>query len=496
MTRSMLVKNVSYLLWAAWRRRYLIVIPIFLTPILSTSISLISSKKYETSTTILFQESSQRNPFMEDLSIDTNLKERMPSLTALLHSRHILANVAWKMELIKKDMPEKEKSYVISELSKALSAKLVGDNLIKIAYRSNDPTNMAALLNAVSIHFVERVLAPQRSSIIQSENFLGKELESRRASLLESEKALAIYKDKFTNELPVVHTSNISRLSQLHARLSLSKIELEGAIAAHRSLAGRLSQTNPVIGKMEESIVLVMAELAQLRARYTDEHSRVQYILARLNALEGERNRLLAAAPQFDANNLDQEQLKRLWAIAANSTQTNDQASKQHPLLVSQLERLQKSDDQIQKLKKEVESLQHEMSKLQKRVNGYGQHEQKLNELQREILIRKKIFEDLSERHELASVTGSLSKSEENESVKLIDAPFDPLGPINVSIIIFFVAGVFGGFALGLSLAFVAELLDTSVRRKEAVSDILNAPVLARIPPFTVALLDNKEATR
>lgn len=490
MNRSMLVKNVSYLLWAAWRRRYLIVIPIFLTPILSTSISLISSKKYETTTTILFQESSQRNPFMEDLSIDTNLKERMPSLTALLHSRHILANVAWKMELITKDMPEKEKSYIISQLSKSLSATLVGDNLIKIAYRSNDPTNMAALLNAVSIHFVERVLAPQRSSIIQSENFLGKELESRRASLLEAEKALASYKDRFTNELPVVHTSNIARLSQLHSKLALSKIELEGAIAAHKSLAGRLSQTNPVIGKMEESIVLVMADLAQLRARYTDEHSRVQNVLARLNALEGERNRLLAAAPQFDANNLDKEQLKRLWAIAANSTQTGEDGPKQHTLLVSQLERLQKSDDQIQKLKKEVESLQSEMDKLQNRVNGYGQHEQKLTELKREILIRKKIFEDLSERHELASVTGSLSKSEENESVKLIDAPFDPLGPINMPLIIFVIAGVFGGFALGLSLAFVAELLDTSVRRKEAVSDILNAPVLARIPPFPVA---NKE---
>jgi uncharacterized protein involved in exopolysaccharide biosynthesis len=210
-------------------------------------------------------------------------------------------------------------------------------------------------------------------------------------------------------------------------------------------------------------------------------------VLARLNALEGERNRLLAAAPQFDAKNLDKEQLKRLWAIAANSTQTSDQAPKQHPLLVSQLERLQKSDDQIQKLKKEVESLENEMGKLQKRVNGYGQHEQKLNELKREILVRKKIFEDLSERHELASVTGSLSKSEENESVKLIDAPFDPLGPINIPLIIFAIAGVFGGFALGLGLAFVAELLDTSVRRKEAVSDIIDAPVLARIPPFPLA---------
>ena len=63
-------------------------------------------------------------------------------------------------------------------------------------------------------------------------------------------------------------------------------------------------------------------------------------------------------------------------------------------------------------------------------------------------------------------------------------------------LIVFVIAGIFGGIALGLSLAFVAELLDTSVRRKESVSDILNAPVLARIPPFSVTGTDIQESTK
>jgi uncharacterized protein involved in exopolysaccharide biosynthesis len=92
----------------------------------------------------------------------------------------------------------------------------------------------------------------------------------------------------------------------------------------------------------------------------------------------------------------------------------------------------------VQRLSIEVQSLQGAIDKLQLRVNGFGAHEQHLNELKRDILVRKNIYQDLAERHELARVTESLGKSEENDRVKLIDAPFEPLSPSNLPIAFFF----------------------------------------------------------
>ena len=236
MIRSALVKNIASLLWAGWRRRYLIMVPVLLMPFVGLSVGFLSAKKYETSTTILFQEASEHNPFLEDLAIATNLRSRMEALNALLHSRHILASVAWQRELLNKEMDEQEKARVIAELSKALKAKLVGDNLIKISYQAEEKNHMKETLSMVSMRFVERVLAPQRSSIIQSESFLAEELEGRRADLQTAEKALAVYRNEFASELPTLHSANVARLSELKGFQAERRIELEGAKAAQAAL--------------------------------------------------------------------------------------------------------------------------------------------------------------------------------------------------------------------------------------------------------------------
>ncbi|NRA22507.1 MAG: capsule biosynthesis protein [Oceanospirillaceae bacterium] len=481
MTRGEISKNAAALLWAAWRRRYLIAIPMLLMPLISLSVSFLSTKQYESSTTLLFQEASQHNPFLEDLSIAINLKSRMNSLNALLHSRHILASVAWKMKMFKTNSTKETKSKVIQELSKALSVELVGDNIIKIRYKTAHKKDIIETLNTVSLSFIERVLAPQRSAIIQSENFLALELKKRRDDLNSADQNLAQYKNRFASELPELHAGNVNRLNELQLSLTEKKVSLQGAIAAKKSMASRLAQTNPVVGKIEESIIILRTDLTLLRSRYTDQHSQVQNLLASLQALQVERNRLLHNRRVPLEGDLNTEQLDRLWAIA--TTTSTDADLKQQPLLIVQLERLQHSADQVQRLSIEVSSLEVAITKLKLKVDGFGVHEQRLNELKREIQVRQNIYQDLSERYELARVTGSLGKAEENDRVKLIDAPFEPLGPSNLPLSLFLLAGIVCGIGLGTGLALTAELLDTSIRRKSVVRELLGIGVISRIPP-------------
>ena len=130
--RQLILLNSLCILAAAWRRRYLIITPILLMPVIGGIVGFVSPKKYQTHTTILIQEAAKQNPFLKDLTVETNLRERMPALQALLHSRHILGSVAQKIGLIDKDTPGEEINRKITELSKSLDARLVGDDLIKI----------------------------------------------------------------------------------------------------------------------------------------------------------------------------------------------------------------------------------------------------------------------------------------------------------------------------------------------------------------------------
>ncbi|WP_420548171.1 GumC family protein [Curvivirga sp.] len=474
--RKQLIYHIAVILWAAWRRRYLIAVPILVMPFLGLAAGFFSPKKYETYTTILIQEAAKQNPFLEDLAIATNLKSRMEALNALLHSRHILTEVALKLGLINQEMDETTRRREIAKLSKALKSKLVGEDLIKITYTANNPDNMAETLKLVSLRFVERVIAPQRSSIAQSETFLKTELDTRRTDLFEAEAELAEYKSLYASELPELHAANVTRLSHIRALLADRKIALEGAKGEEAKIRERLSLTNPVVGKIEETIVETMAELTALRASYTDRHTKIQAALRRLEALENERNKVLQQFPKLEGQNLD-----RLWNMATSNGFQNQNGVQ--PLLVSQLERLQDAQSQCERLEEEISGLETELKLLSDKVNGFGEHERRLNELQREIEVRRKIYSDLAERHQLARVTGALGKSEESERIKLIDPPFTPLAPSNLPLIFFVIAGLVGGICFGCGIAFVIEMLDTTIRRKEALAQMINAPVFIRIPP-------------
>jgi len=475
--RARMLRTAAALLWAGWRRRYLIAIPIVLLPILAAIVSCAAPKTWQTYTTILFQEAARQNPFLEDLAVATNLKARMDALNALLHSRHILADVAFNAKLIDEAMPDREKARVIAELSRSLKATLVGDDLIKIIYTSENRENIKEILTLVSVRFVERVLAPQRSSIFKSEAFLAEEMERRRADLEDAEHRLASYKSEHASELPELHAGNVARLTALRTQLAQRKTELEGARAARTSLYKRLSQTNPIVGRIEEEIIETQARLSILRARYTDRHSKVQSAMRMLTTLQRERESWLRKMPDSEADGL-----KRLWSMAAS--QAPGSLTDRPPLLISQLERFQKADDELTALTEEVQMLKQEITELAQRVSNYGLHEQRLNELQREVGVRRNIYEDLAERHQLARVTGALGKSEESERVKLIDPPFTPVAPNNLPLVVMVILGLFAGISLGVGLATLVELLDSSLRQRNTVTELTGLPVLTRLPPI------------
>jgi uncharacterized protein involved in exopolysaccharide biosynthesis len=87
------VEVLSLILAAGWRRRYLIATPILVMPILATISGFFAPKTFEARTTLLVQEPAKLNPFLNDLAVGTNVKDRMPALSALLHSRHVLDKV-------------------------------------------------------------------------------------------------------------------------------------------------------------------------------------------------------------------------------------------------------------------------------------------------------------------------------------------------------------------------------------------------------------------
>ncbi len=471
------MNNLSYQFYnifsCAWRQRYVILLPLLILPIVGFAVSITSDKQYKAHTSMLIQETAKMNPFLEDLAVSTMLKDRMSALKTLLHSRHILQSVARERGLITDKTSDAKKDLIIAKISSQLLMRMAGKDLIHLELTTHDPDGMKEMLVSISHHFVEQLLAPERSSIRDSSFFLEQHLQERRIELDLAEKELAKFRDKHTYALPEMHTSNLSRLAQLKQKLAENEAELAGKKRSLGSLDQQLSTTNPIIGRLEEQIVKTRSELALLNTRYKPQHSKILSAKRILQRLENQRQNLLK-------NNKDNIDTNKLWDIASQMQLSENQT--QQPLLISQLDNLQRTRSRVESLKEEVKWLNNMISELEPKVKAFGEHEHQLSKLVRDLRVKRDLYDDLLQRNEMAQVTGSLSKFEESKRVKIIDKPYTPTAPINLHWLIFVVAGSFAGLFMGTGLALVFELSDSRIRRKDVLEKLTNSPVLSRLP--------------
>lgn len=474
-----IIVNLHLLLASLWRRRYLIIVPVSVLPIIALIVGLVTPRTWETHTTILVQESARMNPFLEDLSVSTDLENRITALATLLHSRHMLTNVGKDLGQISETSTPMEQDKFVKKVSASLSVKLVGKDLVKLIYRSTEPDNIDQVLLAIRNRFLEKLLAPEISAIAASEVFLHEQLALKKADLRRAELGLSDFKQAHANSLPSLYGANSRRLAELTESIEQRKIELSGAIAAKKTIRTRLAQVDPVMSEIEQNIVDTKSELAILRSRYTDKHSRVQTALRKLAQLEDER--VIQSKASYK---MDEQSLNRLWEVA-NKMQDGILEGKQNLLLVSQLKELQIADGRIEQIREELSSIEKQAEQLTASIANTSDMERQLHELERDLTVKRSLYDDLLSRFEKAKITGALGRFEQPERIKIIDEPYVPSMPNNFPLIVFVLAGIIGGLGLGGGMALFAELIDTSIRSKRQLETLTRLPTITRIPKLS-----------
>lgn len=476
---------VMTLIAAAWRRRVLIIVPALVMPFVALFASFVLPRVYEARTTLLVQEPSKLNPFLNDLAIGPNVKDRIQALDALLHSEHVLDQVLRDVGLIDAKTAPEDRLTLIQRLKTTTSVRLIGSDLIEIRVSDRRPGNLLPILIAVTRRFVDRLLSPEQSAIVDSQTFLDSQLGTRRAALEKAERDYSLFKTKHADKLPAIYAANVSRLGALQQKLEERTMELAAADAAFEDMRGRLASTNPVIGRLEESIVATSSELTALRTRYTEEHSEVQAAERKLKRLQDERRSLIEASQALKDTDLD-----RLWNMAAGSAVQIDESgnptgngSKSQPaLLVSQIGRLQDMQARRIALQQDVAQIRKTLADLQHTMSQFAPIEQEQQQLERAIAAARETYEALSKRFEMARVTGALGKFEAPERIKMIDPPVEPTSPVGPGALLYMLAGLVAGFGMGGGLAFLAELLDQRIRLNSIFTFVAGVPVIARVP--------------
>lgn len=458
---------------AGWRRRYVILLPVLLLPVLGGLVGSFVPHSYETRMSVLVQEPGRFNPFLEDLSVRSNLRDRMEGLRALLTSRHVMLSVAEDLGMVPPGASEWEQSRAVAGLASSVSVQLIGQEMVELRYRARRPDGMDRVLDRVGQRFIERVRGPEDASLRDSVAFLDAQIRDAQAALDRAEQAQSVFKSQNAALLPDMRAANLQRLAMQREQLAEREVRLAGAEAEITSIASRLLATDPVVGRLEEDIVETRSELAVLRARYMDAHSRVQAALRRLDSLEQERDLLRARS---GGSGMDDARLRNLAAVSAR------RGDAPQPLLVSQMVVLDQARARLGQLRGETDNLRAAVAELNDNIASSGEVERELRALERDVAVQADLVQQLRRRFETARVTADLARQQAPGRIMVIDRPYEPTAPSKPMTMIFALAGIVAGLALGIGLAALLDLMDSSVRGIRATEKLLGTPVLARLP--------------
>ena len=469
------IKRLLYLtLYAVYTRAKLFVIPLLVVPFVIILLTVTAQKKYINHATILIEESALLNPYLDDLSFSFDLSNRMAALRTLVISRKVLIAVAKETQLVPENATPAQIEKIHQELSQALSLSLVGDELVRVNFIWHEQSKMKLVLEKVVEKFIERLLAPTRASLDSSEQFFYQQLNSIRDELELSEEALAAFKSTNSNTLPAVLHSNRQTFDKLLSDQQQKTIVLSGAQAKLKALATKMGQANPILGRIEEKIIVAESELSFLKTRYTEKHSKVISKKRELQSIRNRQQSLLESAEDLDPTNIEQ-----LWQMANTLPSGKDNESS---VLVSQILKLEEAKNEVAQHQQEYEMLEQQVKLVGERLLVTSDVEKQLRKLERDYDVKQSLYKDMLSRYEMAKVTGKLVKYEGPDKVKTIERAYSPTQPINTSLVASIIVGIILGVFTSSTIVFVATLFDSHLKDIQTIEKLSSLEVVTILP--------------
>ncbi|AIY66657.1 GumC family protein [Pseudoalteromonas piratica] len=470
------IKKLAYLaLYTMYERWLLIALPMIIVPIAVIGISLTSEKQYTNHATILIEESALLNPFLDELEFSFELSARMDALRTLVLSRKNLTEVVKEVGLVKNLNDKLEVEKMQQKLASAISISLVGDELVRIHFKWTKREEMKPVLEALVEKFIERLLAPTKASLDTSETFLKNQLEEMRVQLETAEDKFARFKRDNRESLPELMNLNQDTLARLEQEKQQKTVELSGAKARLATLKKQLSKANPVMGRLIDSIMRIEAEIALLRTRYTDKHSKVQAKLRELETLKIRKQEIDEQSQPFEEADLDS-----LWQIANSMPLGSNE--KDSALLVAQLITFEEAENRVAQLNDELEMLNNQLQVVTTHLSSSSEIDKSLRQLQRDYQVKQTLYSEMLERYEMSKVTGQLVRYEGPDKVKTIERAYSPTAPINQPLVVSILLGIVLGLFSAIALTFVVMITDLRIRDEATIEAIAGQRVLTRLP--------------
>jgi len=477
------------------RRRWWIVLPLFLTWLAVWGISWFLPTTY-TSDALISAEQEKVSDIYVMENVNVNLQNRLQSTTQKVLSYASLEKIIGQFNLYQ--TPPRLHNFFkpkdpVDQMRGDIKIELVGAPgyrgeffTFKIHYSADTPQLAQQVNSELTSLFINENVRAQRQLSENTTAFLDSELADARTKMEQQEAEVSAFKTKHAGNLPGQLQSNVQILAGLQAQLASTqhaldtskqqKIYLESLLQQYQSAQASLGGDSDAISTQALDKVLqdLRLQIQNLRTRYTDDHPDIVALKDKIAKTEALRKQIEAEIASHP---------RRSKSTSAVDFSVADGMQRGSPTAIMQLQSQLKANQlEIQNEQENAKELELQTATYQARLNLTPETEQELSVVSRGYDEAKFNYNSLLQKQTQSQLATSLGQQQQGQQFHIIDPPKLPDKPSAPNRFLISVVGLALGTVLGLGLATFLELTDVRFRQEKDLEGILPARMLVGIP--------------
>jgi len=477
------------------RRRWWIVLPLFVTWLLVWGVSWFLPTTY-TSDALISAEQEKVSDIYVMENVNVNLQNRLQSTTQKVLSYASLEKIIGQFNLYQ--TPPRLHNFFkpkdpVDQMRDDIKIELVGAPgyrgeffTFKIHYSADTPQLAQQVNSELTSLFINENVRAQRQLSENTTAFLDSELADARTKMEQQEAEVSAFKTKHAGNLPGQLQSNVQILAGLQAQLASTqhaldtskqqKIYLESLLQQYQSAQASLGGDSDAISTQALDKVLqdLRLQIQNLRTRYTDDHPDIVALKDKIAKTEALRKQIEAEIASHP---------RRGKSTSAVDFSVADGMQRGSPTAIMQLQSQLKANQlEIQNEQENAKELELQTATYQARLNLTPETEQELSVVSRGYDEAKFNYNSLLQKQTQSQLATSLGQQQQGQQFHIIDPPKLPDKPSAPNRFLISVVGLALGTVLGLGLATFLELTDVRFRQEKDLEGILPARMLVGIP--------------
>jgi len=438
------------------------------------AIVLLMPDRYKATTTILVDPQKVSEKYVSP-TVNSDPGQRLTTITQQVLSTTRLQQIIDDMHLYPELRGKISREELIDLMRKDITITVKqgsssGLSAFTIEYEGRQRQQVAQVANQLAASFIEWNVKSREQQSQDTTEFLDAQLKEAKQNLEQQEARLSAFKMRHLGEMPEQQAANMQALTQLQTQFqanadALNRLEVERTLLSRGLESPNTGEVKaaPVLterAKLEDERRKLRAHLQDLQNRYTSAHPEVVDTASQLQRVE-DRLKILPPDP--------------VVAVAQDNTAVTV--------------RLQLLDRESKRLTQEQERITGQMASYRSKVDAVPVREQEMAELNRNYSVSKDHYQSLLDKTFSAGMAADLEKKQQAEHFTILDLAQVPEKPFKPKRGLMFIGAFLGALAMSLGLAYLADMMNSSVKFERELKAMLpaNVPLLAVVPQLQSA---------